>query len=65
MSDIKYPEDFAHCCEVVEKYCRMVGKDCQVIFESDGVEIALLEWPGSAVCDNLAEAIKEANKDYR
>lgn len=47
-------------CEVVERHCRSVGKDCQVIFSNDGVEIAPLSWAGSEIGKDFYTTLKQA-----
>lgn len=51
------PED---ACDLVERHCRALGGDVQVIFTAGGVEIAPLADAGSTTGTNLYEAIKEA-----
>ena len=47
-------------CVIVERHCRQLGKDCQVTFNNQGVEIAPLSWPGSSTGDTLYEALIDA-----
>ena len=53
-------------CLIVERLCRAVGRDCQVIFTDDGVSIAPLEWGGDETGRTLDETLEEAlNADQR
>ncbi len=47
-------------CVVVERLCRAVGRDCQVIFLDDGVQLAPLQWSGDVNEESLADALDEA-----
>jgi hypothetical protein len=47
-------------CLIVERLCRSLGRDCQVIFTVDGVEIAPLSAPGSTTGGDLYSTLKEA-----
>lgn len=58
----KERDEMQNCCLVVERLCRSVGPDCQVIFTAKGVNVAPLSWAGessgpdlyTALCDALA-----------
>lgn len=50
-------------CRVVERYARTIGKDCEVIFLDDGVQVAPLSWSGSVFSDDLYEALTEAREN--
>lgn len=55
-------EQFKDACRLVENRCRALGKNCEVIFMPDGVQVAPPSWPGAAVGKTLHDAIKEAEK---
>lgn len=52
--------ELQRACRVVERHCRAIGKDCQIIFTTNGVELAPLGWAGSIVEDDLYSAIHYA-----
>ena len=52
--------ELENACLIVERACRSLGKDCQVIFTLDGVEIAPLSWPGSSTGKTLFAALQDA-----
>ncbi len=62
----KTPEEFdaelKQACKVVERYARTIGKDCEIIFADDGVQVAPLSWGGSVFSDTLYDALKEARQ---
>lgn len=62
----KSPEEFdaelKRACELVERYARSIGKDCEVIFLDDGVQVALLSWGGDVFDETLYDALKEARR---
>lgn len=49
-------------CEIVERYARSVGKDCEVIFLDDGVQVAPPSWSGNVFNETLYDALKEARQ---
>lgn len=66
MSTRKTPEEFdaelKKACELVERYARAVGKDCEIIFLDDGVQVAPPSWGGSVFNETLYDALKEARQ---
>lgn len=54
--------ELKRACEVVERYARGVGKDCEIIFTDDGVQVAPPSWGGSVFSDTLYDALKEARQ---
>jgi hypothetical protein len=54
--------EFANACTLVENFARTLGKDCQIIFADDGVEVAPLSWAGSTVEKTLYQSLTEARK---
>lgn len=54
--------ELKRACEVVERYARAVGKDCEIIFTDDGVQVAPLSWSGSVFEETLYTALKEARQ---
>ena len=56
-------DELENACLIVERVCRALGKDCQVIFTLDGVEVAPPSWPGSSTGKTLYEALKDAMKN--
>jgi hypothetical protein len=63
----KSPEEFdtelKRACEVVERYARSIGKDCEVIFLDDGVQVAPPSWGGCVFAETLYDALKEAKTE--
>lgn len=53
-------KQFKEACQAVERRCRQLGKDCQIILNDDGAEVAPLAWAGSSTGDTLYEAVKDA-----
>lgn len=51
-----------NACEVVEKFARSVGKDCEIIFTVDGVQMAPLSWRGCITSNSLYGAFVESQK---
>ncbi len=49
-------------CLLVENFARTLGKDCQIIFTDDGVEVAPLSWAGSETAKSLYTALTNARK---
>jgi hypothetical protein len=49
-------------CERVEQFSRTIGKDCEIIFMDQGVQVAPLSWSGDVVGKNLFEALIEAHE---
>ena len=47
-------------CEVVEKYARSIGQDCEIIFTDNRVQVALLSWSGDVTAPSLFEALTDA-----
>lgn len=53
-------KELRRACELVERYCRELGRNCEVIFTRHGVEVAPTSWPGSSTGANLFEALWDA-----
>lgn len=47
-------------CEVVERFARSVGRDCEVVFTADDVQVACLSWSGCVNAPTLYEALTQA-----
>ena len=47
-------------CQTVERYCRSLGRDCQVIFSDKGVSVAPLSWAGDSFGDSFYESLMDA-----
>lgn len=58
----EFDAELKRACEIVERYARSVGKDCQIIFLDDGVQVAPLSWSGDVFDETLYDALKEAKK---
>lgn len=58
----KEAQFFRDACEAVERHCRALGGDVQVLFTKKGVEIAPLADAGSTMCRTLYDALKECEK---
>ena len=54
--------ELKQACEIVERYARSLGKDCEVIFLDDGVQIAPPSWSGAVFEETLYTALKEARR---
>jgi predicted transcriptional regulator len=52
-------------CKIVEKHCRSIGKDCEVIFLDDSVQLGCLSWSGCGCYDDLYEAIIESKENQQ
>ncbi len=57
--DVKDDEIMA-ACVLVERVARSIGKDCEIIFTDEGVQVALLSWGGCSTGETLYEALKDA-----
>ena len=55
-------QELETACQLVERHLRAIGKDCEVIFTTKGVQIAPLAWSGDVFEDTLYKAIQEAKK---
>lgn len=55
-------DEFRKACAIVERHARAIGKDCQIIFTVNGVEVAPLSWAGSDFAETLFEALTLAAK---
>lgn len=47
-------------CKIVERYARSIGKDCEIIFTNQGVQVAPLSWSGDVLEEDLFSALMEA-----
>lgn len=52
--------DLKKACNLVERHCRALGKNCTVVFTHDGVSIAPPAWAGDSFGDTLFEALSDA-----
>lgn len=50
-------------CRIVEAAAKKIGKNCEILFAEDGVQVAPLEWSGYAFGKTLYGALHEASKD--
>jgi hypothetical protein len=50
-------------CVLVERYARLIGRECEVVFCDDDVQVALLSWSGCVNAPTLYEALTQARKE--
>jgi len=50
-------------CAIVERLARNIGRDCELVFYRDGVQVALLSWSGCVTAPTLALALEEAEAE--
>jgi hypothetical protein len=50
-------------CAVVERYARLIGRECEIVFCDDDVQVALLSWGGAVNASTLYEALTQARKE--
>lgn len=60
MKDSISERDFEKFCQVFERRCRALGKNCQVIFTTKGTSIAPPSWAGDSFGSSLYEALVDA-----
>ena len=58
----KQQKELRLACEVVERYARTIGKDCQIVFADTFVEVAPLSWAGSETAPTLFKALTNARR---
>ena len=51
-------------CEAVERWARTIGKNVEIVFHKDGVQVAPLSASGDANAKTLYDALKEAEKGF-
>ena len=61
----KQRAELKKACEKVERFARLIGRDCQVIFSDDHVEVAPISWSGSVTAPTLYEALVQAESESR
>ena len=47
---------------MVERFARSIGRDCEIVFHKNGVQVAPLSWAGDVQGVDLYEALLEARK---
>ena len=60
MKDLMEEQEFEKFCRILERRCRSLGKDCQVIFTDEGVSIAPPKWAGDSFGISLYKALLDA-----
>lgn len=55
--------ELENACILVERICRRLGKDCQVIFTDKGVSIAPVSWSGDSFGKTFYKALQDAMKN--
>lgn len=59
------PHELRQACAKVERFARLIGRDCQIILADDHVEVAPLSWSGSVTAPTLFEALTQAEEESR
>lgn len=58
-------KELKSACEKVERFARLIGRDCQVLFLDNEVQVAPLSWGGAVNEPTLYDALVQAESDSR